>query len=91
MRVLVDESEKSNQKYVQIEISDTGIGMTKTDLNKIFEPFYQSQDTNTKAGGTGIGLSYTRSLVKLLGGKITVKSKLGKGVSLRSPFHRYIS
>ena len=51
----------------------------KTDLNKIFEPFYQSQDTNTKAGGTGIGLSYTRSLVKLLGGKITVKSKLGKG------------
>ena len=79
VRVLVDESEKSNQKYVQIEISDTGIGMTKTDLNKIFEPFYQSQDTNTKAGGTGIGLSYTRSLVKLLGGKITVKSKLGKG------------
>ena len=91
VRVLVDESEKSNQKYVQIEISDTGIGMTKTDLNKIFEPFYQSQDANTKAGGTGIGLSYTRSLVKLLGGKITVKSKLGKGVSLRSPFHRYIS
>jgi signal transduction histidine kinase/DNA-binding response OmpR family regulator len=79
VRVLVDESEKSNQKYIQIEISDTGIGMTKTDLNKIFEPFYQSQDTNTKAGGTGIGLSYTRSLVKLLGGKITVKSKLGKG------------
>lgn len=79
VRVLVDESEKSNQKYVQIEISDTGIGMTKTDLNKIFEPFYQSQDANTKAGGTGIGLSYTRSLVKLLGGKITVKSKLGKG------------
>ena len=79
VRVLVDESEKSNQKYVQIEISDTGIGMTKTDINKIFEPFYQSQDANTKAGGTGIGLSYTRSLVKLLGGKITVKSKLGKG------------
>ena len=79
VRVLVDESEKSNQKYVQIEISDTGIGMTKTDLNNIFEPFYQAQDTNTKAGGTGIGLSYTRSLVKLLGGRITVKSKLGKG------------
>ena len=79
MRVLVDETEKSNQKYVQIEISDTGIGMAKADLNKIFEPFYQSQDANTKAGGTGIGLSYTHSLVKLLGGEITVESKLGKG------------
>ena len=49
----------------------------QADLNKIFEPFYQSQDTNTKAGGTGIGLSYTRSLVKLLEVKLQL-SKLGK-------------
>ena len=58
-----------------IEIKDTGIGIPKENLVRIFERFYQSDDKNTrKAGGTGIGLALTRELVNLLEGSIEVKS-----------------
>jgi two-component system, NtrC family, sensor kinase len=63
---------------VQIEISDTGCGISQENLRFIFEPFFS---TKTEAGGTGLGLSITYSLAKELGGRIEVESKLGKGTT----------
>lgn len=63
---------------VQIEISDTGCGISQENLRFIFEPFFS---TKTEAGGTGLGLSITYSLAKELGGRIEVESKIGKGTT----------
>ncbi|TES86019.1 PAS domain S-box protein, partial [Candidatus Aerophobetes bacterium] len=59
---------------VRIEVSDTGHGISETDLRSIFRPFY-----STKSDGTGLGLSFCRHVVEEHGGEITVKSDLGKG------------
>ena len=63
-----------------IVISDTGVGMDKAFLPRIFEPFAQERTSVTKKiEGTGLGMSIVKSLVDLLGGKITVDSEPGKG------------
>ncbi|MGY9041886.1 MAG: two-component regulator propeller domain-containing protein [Alphaproteobacteria bacterium] len=72
-------SDQAHEKYIKIEVSDTGIGVEKSQLINIFDRFYQSNDINYEAEGTGIGLSLTQSLVKLHKGKIEVESELGKG------------
>ncbi len=63
-----------------IFISDTGVGMDKSFLPKLFEPFAQERTSITrKIEGTGLGMSIVKSLVDLMGGKITVDSERGKG------------
>jgi signal transduction histidine kinase len=63
-------------------VRDTGVGVSEEHLEKIYEPFWQVEQTTTRrAGGTGLGLAVTRQFVDLLGGKITVASRLGKGSS----------
>ena len=56
-------------------VSDTGSGISTEDLPHIFERFYKSGE----AGGSGIGLAFTKSLIDLMGGRITVSSKVGEG------------
>ncbi len=63
---------------VQIEITDTGCGISQENLRFIFEPFFS---TKTEVGGTGLGLSITYSLAKELGGRIEVESTVGKGTT----------
>ena len=71
---------KENRGSIQVDVSDEGIGIAKKDLGKIFEKFQQVDSRMTrKAGGTGLGLAITRHLVESHGGKIWVKSKIGKG------------
>jgi signal transduction histidine kinase len=61
-------------------VSDTGIGMTPEQMEKLFQPFLQAEASMTrKYGGTGLGLEITRRFCKILGGDITAKSKLGEG------------
>jgi PAS domain S-box-containing protein len=68
------------QHRAVIRVRDTGLGIAEHHLKHIFEPFWQVDSSRgTPHGGTGLGLSVVRRLVKLLGGEISVDSELGKG------------
>ena len=68
-----------NMNILFFEVSDSGIGMSKDDLKKIFKPFAQIREENYNKSGTGLGLSITKELVTLMGGSISVKSEKEKG------------
>lgn len=65
-------------KFIEIEVSDTGPGIPKDILNRIFDPFY-----TTKEHGSGLGLSIVSQIVQNHGGTISVESKLGEGTTFR--------
>lgn len=68
------------QRYVQIDISDTGVGIAPEEQEHIFERFYRTENPfKIEAGGTGLGLALVRPLVKLFGGRIWVNSTVGEG------------
>ena len=74
--------EKDGLCTVQIEITDSGIGMSPEQQRNIFQPFHQAEsDTSRKFGGTGLGLSISKSIVDMMGGKIWVESEMGKGTT----------
>jgi signal transduction histidine kinase/ActR/RegA family two-component response regulator len=63
-----------------VTVRDTGIGMSKEHMSRLFQPFVQADPSITQQyGGTGLGLTITRRLSQLLGGDVTVKSALGQG------------
>lgn len=69
---------------VEIAVCDTGIGIRPEDINYIFEPFRQlDQSITRKHTGTGLGLAVTKSLVQMMNGKILVESRLGEGSVFR--------
>ena len=69
---------------VEISISDTGIGIPKEQINKVFDRFYQvDQNISSEIQGTGVGLSLTKELVELHKGKILAESEEGKGSTFR--------
>lgn len=68
------------ESELKIEVIDTGIGIKEDDLDMIFSEFQQAnRKRDEQLGGTGIGLAITKRLVELHGGKIGVKSEVGKG------------
>ena len=69
-----------DHKTFTIEVEDNGVGISKSDQQKIFSPFYQAQDNKP---GTGIGLSIVEYLVNVHGGHISVESQHGKGSVFR--------
>ncbi|HEU4564659.1 MAG TPA: GAF domain-containing protein [Gemmatimonadaceae bacterium] len=76
--------------WVEIVVRDTGIGIPAEHRERIFEPFTQVESRTTrKFGGTGLGLSVTRQLARMLGGDVTVHSEVGAGsaFTVRLPIH----
>ncbi len=63
------------------EVTDTGIGMSQEQLERIFEPFEQAGDPTRQAQGTGLGLAIAREVVDAMAGKLTVRSEPGHGAA----------
>lgn len=76
----IDVRLQAHGEGVALEIADTGKGIPKENLDKIFEPFFS---TKPPGEGTGLGLFVTRGIVEKLGGSITVESRLGAGARFR--------
>lgn len=75
--------EAIGESRVEIVVQDSGSGIARQDLFRIFEPFYRADPSRNKAsGGTGLGLAIVSELVKLHRGKITVRSALGRGTTV---------
>jgi signal transduction histidine kinase len=88
--VIVRAYERERQDAVVLEVQDTGIGIAKSDRDRIFEPFrqgdssMQSTDSDSKGyGGVGLGLALVAKLTDLLGAKVELDSDVGKGSTFR--------
>ncbi|HEY3112980.1 MAG TPA: HAMP domain-containing sensor histidine kinase [Gemmatimonadaceae bacterium] len=67
---------------LEVRIADTGVGIAAENIEDVFEPFWQAEQTATRrTSGTGLGLSVTRKLARLLGGDVTVASRVGAGTT----------
>jgi signal transduction histidine kinase len=68
--------------WITFRISDTGIGMSREQMAKLFQPFTQADASTTrKYGGAGLGLSITKRFCQMMGGDVTGESELGKGAT----------
>jgi len=76
---------KGSQCFVHLEVWDNGVGISKEDLDKVFEPFYTTKTGDE--GGVGLGLSIAKQIIDAHNGRITIQSEVGKGtnVSVRLP------
>ncbi|RJQ54348.1 MAG: response regulator [Actinobacteria bacterium] len=75
---------KQRENQIVFSVSDSGIGISKDDQEKLFSKFFRVDSSLTREiGGTGLGLNICKTIIELLGGQIWVESQLGKG----STFH----
>lgn len=78
--------------WVEMTVTDTGIGMSQEQQQSIFQEFWQAdQSTTRRYSGTGLGLAITDSLVRLMQGRITVASETGEGSCFRVAFPRRVT
>lgn len=71
---------RNNQIQLKFSVQDTGIGIAQENLERLFEPFTQNDNSTTRHyGGTGLGLTISRNLVEMMGGNIWAESQLGSG------------
>ncbi|HEX8112815.1 MAG TPA: ATP-binding protein, partial [Kofleriaceae bacterium] len=72
---------------IQLVVSDSGIGISRDQVAKIFEPFFQVDSSSTRAfGGTGLGLTLAKAYVEAHGGRIWVDTAPGQGSTFTATF-----
>ena len=82
--VTVRDVEKEGARWVEFDVTDTGIGISKEEQAKLFQPFVQADSSTTREyGGTGLGLVICKRLTEMMGGGIELRSEKGKGTSIR--------
>ncbi len=82
---------QARKDEIEFFVEDTGIGLTKEEINIVFHRFRQADDSITrKYGGTGLGLSISKGLIELLGGKLNVISEKNKGTRISFTFKRSV-
>ena len=81
IKITASVKERDGEKLIlRFEISDSGIGISPEQIERVFEPFEQAESgTARKFGGTGLGLPITKNIIELMGGKLNVQSELGIG------------
>ena len=81
------ETSSNNNVLVVVSVTDTGIGLSKTAMTNLFQPFTQaSKNINAKYGGTGLGLSISKQLLELMNGELSVESSEGQGSTFTMSF-----
>jgi signal transduction histidine kinase/DNA-binding response OmpR family regulator len=79
--------ERDEQLIIQMAVSDTGIGISPEQKERLFTPFEQAEHgTSRKFGGTGLGLAISKRIIEMMGGKIWVDSELGSGSTFNFTF-----
>jgi CheY-like chemotaxis protein len=74
--------QRDGAEWMTLSVSDTGIGIKEENLETVFEEFSQADDSTTRDyGGTGLGLPISRRFCQMMGGDITVASKIGRGTT----------
>lgn len=80
---------KNDQKHIYVEVIDSGVGIPKEKIDRIFDRFERIQNNNAVIKeGSGIGLSIVKQLVKALNGEIEIESQIGKGTTVRLTFKK---
>jgi len=80
--LIVKQVELKNKPHLIFAVKDTGIGMSEADISRIFDPFTQADNTiQREYGGTGLGMTITKNLCELMGGRIRVQSERGAGTT----------
>lgn len=79
LSVAVIEPSSADKVRIQFQVGDTGVGIAPEDISKLFQAFEQVGDRQRQVEGTGLGLAISQQIVKLMGGKIEIKSQLGVG------------
>ncbi len=70
----------NDEPAVRLQVADTGLGMDRATMDRLFAPFVQADaSTSRKFGGTGLGLTITKNVVEMLGGEVAVDSHVGEG------------
>jgi len=87
LNTILRDEKKDGICTIQVEITDSGIGLSPEQQSHIFRSFYQAEsNTALKYGGTGLGLSISKSIVEMMGGKIWVESELENGATFAFTF-----
>ena len=80
VEVQLRSAHSGTRQDIELIVSDSGIGMDDDHLRQVFEPFFQVDDTPTRAqGGVGLGLALVKQTIDMLGGSITSRSRVGAG------------